>query len=332
MSESIEKQQLFFKWLALTAVAEWLIMRTATRAAIHMPKSPAFITVYQGLNTVGQVAATFTALLALGLLLAIAWHCRQQIWLSLTLVGLALLSVVFLFIVSPTWLALLYQLLAVTAVLLICARVLWGQGKEAGGKWGWQGTAALLFPALALLAGLVVQLLPNLYALLGWPGPPPLTSFLFNLGELLVVVTVFVWWWVSRGLHGRSHSWLLWLVAAIPALLFALSFWRDPAMTGILTIWSTGLTLFLPWPVYTLALWLAGVTVLATWRTIPAMAYAILLLIAAGYTPQLSSQLFCAIIGLWLLARPLTFTVAHPTHDRQPAEQPIETKLITDYR
>lgn len=194
MSESIEKQQLFFKWLALTAVAEWLIMRTATRAAIHMPKSPAFITVYQGLNTLGQVAATFVALLALGLLLAIAWHSRQQIWLSLTLVGLALLSVLFLIVVPPTWLALLYQLLAVTAVLLICTRVLGGQRAAGGGKWGWQGTTALLFPALALLAGLLVQLLPNLYALLGWPGPPPLTGFLFNLGELLVVVTVFVWW------------------------------------------------------------------------------------------------------------------------------------------
>ncbi|GIK55606.1 MAG: hypothetical protein HND44_05005 [Chloroflexi bacterium] len=331
----MEKQQLLFKWLALTAVAEWLIMRTATRAAIHMPKSPAFITVYQGLNTVGQVAATFVGLLALVLLVDIAWHGRQQIWLSLSLVGLALLSVLFLVVVPPAWLALLYQLLAVTAVLLICTRVLWGQRVSGGGKRGWQGTAVGLFPALALLAGLFVQLWPNLYALLGWPGPPPLTRFLFNLGELLVVVTVFIWWWC----YGRTRSWIIWLLAAIPALLFALSFWRDPAMTGILTIWSTGLTLFLPWPVYALALWLAGVTVLATCRTVPAIAYAILLLIAAGYTPQLSSQLFCAIIGLWLLARPeavspspLPFPAATFVHHRQPVDQPLENKLLTDHQ
>ncbi|MBX3055315.1 MAG: hypothetical protein KF770_02485 [Anaerolineae bacterium] len=295
----MEKQQLLFKWLALTAVAEWLILRTATRAAIHVPKSPAFITVYQGLNSLGQVAATFVALLAMVLLVGIAWHGRQQIWLSLTLVGLALLSVLFLFIVPPTWLALLYQVLAVTAVLLIGVCLFWGQG-TAGGKRVWQGAAAWLFPALALLCGLLVQLLPNVYALAGRPGPPPLTGVLFNLGELLIVITVFLWWWS----YGRTHSWQYWLLAAIPALLFALSFWRDPAMTGILTIWSTGLTLFLPWPVYALALWLVGVTVLATWRAAPLTAYAILLLMAAGYTPQLSSQLFCAMIGLWLLARP----------------------------
>lgn len=324
----MEKQQLLFKWLALTAVAEWLILRTATRAAIHVPKSPAFITVYQGLNSLGQVAATFVGLLALVLLLGIAWHGRRQVWLSLALSGLAVLSVLFLFIVPPTWLALLYQFLAVTAVWLICTRVLWGQGEEGGGKRGWQGTAALLFPAFVLLAGLLVQLLPNLYALVGWPGPPPLTGVLFNLGELLIVVTVFLWWWS----YGRTQSWLLWLLAAIPALLFAMSFWRDPAMTGILTIWSTGLTLFLPWPVYALALWLVGVTVLSTWRTAPLIAYAILLLIAAGYTPQLSSQLFCAIIGLWLLARPLPFPSPTPAHDRQPVDQPLENKLITDYQ
>jgi hypothetical protein len=328
----MEKQQLFFKWLALAAVAEWLIMRTATRAAIHMPKSPAFITVYQGLNTLGQVVATFVALLALGLLLAIAWHGRQQIWLSLTLVGLALLSVLFLFIVPPTWLALLYQLLAVTAVLLICARVLWGQRVAGRGKWGWQGTAALLFPAFALLAGLLVQLLPNVYALFGWPGPPPLTAALFNLGELFVIASVVVWWWMVRMVYGRTHSWQHWLLAAIPALLFALSFWRDPAMTGILTIWSTGLTLFLPWPVYALALWLVGVTVLATWRPHPPLAYAILLLISAGYAPQLSSQLFCALIGLWLLARPLPDVQKQTSSAWQQDEPGIKATLLTDNR
>ncbi|NUM44455.1 MAG: hypothetical protein HUU38_07075 [Anaerolineales bacterium] len=294
------KQQLFFKWLALSAVAEWLIMRTATRAAIHIPKSPTFITIYQGLNTVGQVTAAFVALLSLGLLLTIAWHDRRQIWLSLILGGLAMLGILFLIIVPPTWLAFGYQLLAVMAVLLICSRAFWGQD-VAGGRRGWQGVAVLLFPALALFTGLLVQLLPNLYKLFGWPGPPLLTIALFNLGELFVIVSVGVWWWVSHLLYGRFASWQIWLFAAIPMVFFAISFWRDAAMTGILTIWSTGLTLYLPWPVYALALWLAGVTILATWKQTPAVAYAILLLISAGYAPQLSSQLFCAIIGIWLL-------------------------------
>jgi len=299
----MNNRQMFYKWLAVAAVVEWLLLRTITRAAIHVPKSPLVISVYTAVNQIGQVAAAFVALLALVLLLWIAWQGRRKVWLAIVLVGLAVLSVLFLFVVPPAWLALTYQLLAITAVSLLCVRVVGGKGGAVREKMRWPGTAALLFPAAALMAGLLVQLLPNFYALLGWTGPPPLTGILFNLGELLVVGSVLAWF----SLYGRTHSWRIWLLAAIPALLFALSFWRDPAMTGILTIWSTGLTLFLPWPVYVLALWLAGVTVLAAWRSDPLAAYAILLLISAGYAPQLSSQLFCALIGLWLWARPFPF-------------------------
>lgn len=296
----MEKQQTYFKWLAVAALIEWLLLRTFTRAAIHIPKSPMMISIYTAVNQIGQVTAAFVALLAFVLLLWVAWQMRPAVILPLALVCLALLNVLFLLAIPPTWLAMTYQLLAVTAVFLIACTVFWGRGPLPEVKRVWRETAVTLFPACALLTGLWVQLLPNLYTLLGWPGPPPLTSVFFNLGEVLVVSSVFVWWWW----YGRSRSWQIWLAAFLPALFFVLSFQRDPALTGILTIWSTGLTLFLPWPVYTLALWLAGMTVLVNWHRRPALAYAVLLLTSAGYAPQLSSQLFCALIALWLLARP----------------------------
>lgn len=310
------KQQLFCKWLALAALVEWLLVRTFTRAAIHVPKSWWLIWIYTAVNQLGQVVTALVGLLAMGLLLWLAWHTRHQIWLPLVLTGLVGLSVLFLLLVPPVWLAVVYQVLAVTAVLLSVGR----------GGGGWSATARLLFPTAALLAGLLVQLLPNLYALCHWPGPPPLTGVLFNLGELCVVITILGYWWG----HGRTSTRQNWLLAALPALFFALSFWRDPAMTGILAIWSTGLTLFLPWPVYTLALWLAGVTVLANWQVRPSLAYAILLLMAAGYAPQLSSQLFCALIALWLLARPLPIIPIHPLHHLPPDNFHCERQLITD--
>lgn len=299
----MKKIQPLFQWLALAALGEWLLGRTLTRAAIHMPKTPAFISAYTAVNQMGQVLATFVALLALVLLVWILWQAGPINGLSLVLAGLIGLSLLFLWLVPPVWLALVYQLLAITAVGLI------------GVNWiGRAGTARLLlvwlFPALTLLAGLLVQLLPTVYALLSWPGPPPLSGLIFRLGEGFVITSVGGWWWV----YGRERSWRIWLRAALPALLFALSFHRDPAMTGILTIWSTGLTLFLPWPLYAVALWLAGMTVLAAWHRQPAVAYAILLLISAGYAPQLSSQLFCALIGLWLLAR------ARPVPHSAPSE------------
>lgn len=329
MGRTMIKQQSLFKWLALSALVEWLLVRTLTRAAIHIPKSPEIIVIYSAVNQIGLVAAAFVALLSFVLLLWIAWQSRQEVWLSLVLFGVGGLSVFFLWLMPPAWLAMVYQLLALTAVFLICS------GKvrnwiEKAGTWG--QTAALLLPAAAVSAGLLYQLLPNLYALMGWPGPPPLTGVLFNLGELLVIGSVLVWWWTSRSLHNRSRSWIIWVLAAIPALLFALSFWRDPAMTGILTIWSTGLTLFLPWPVYVLTLWLVGVTVLANWQSDPPLAYAVLLLVSAGYTPQLSSQLFCALIALWLLERPLPFLQKQTSSVRPQDDLALTATILTENR
>ncbi|MCB0033174.1 MAG: hypothetical protein KDE51_04115, partial [Anaerolineales bacterium] len=98
------KQQILFKWLAIGAVVEWLLVRTVTRAAIHVPKSDVVIAGYTAVNQIGQVAATFVALLALGLLLWLAWQTRAAIIFPMTLAGLAGLSLLFLFVVPPAWL------------------------------------------------------------------------------------------------------------------------------------------------------------------------------------------------------------------------------------
>lgn len=319
---------MFYKWLAAAAVVEWLLVRTMTRAAIHVPKSPLVIWVYTAVNQIGLISAAFVALLAFVLLLWLVWETRQTIMLPLALVGLSGLSALLLFVAPPAWLAVTYQLFAIMAVLLLVGSSYWQGVAKPGRKRRWRGTAVVLFPACALLAGLAVQLLPNLYRLLGWPGPPPFTTVLYDLGEMFVVGSVLVWWWE----YGRSRSWQHWLLAVMPTLLFTLSFWHDPAMTGILTIWSTGLTLFLPWLVYVLALWLAGVTVLVNWQARPVLAYAILLFIAAGYAPQLSSQLFCALIALRLLAQPLPSVQKQTSSAWQQDESGIAATLITDNR
>jgi hypothetical protein len=299
MAVVMTTQQTIFRWLAAAALVEWFVLRTVTRAAIHAPTSPTAAAFFQGLNTVGLVAASFVALLALIALGWIGWREWRgggAVLLPLLLVARAGFSVLFLTLVPVGWTAVLAHLLTLAIIILIAAPVIIRRPSSAiRHRWSF----VILFPALALLAGLLYQALPALYAAAGWPGPAPFTSLLFNLGELSVIASVGALWWV----YGRNRTVWYWLVAAVPALLFALSFWRDPAMTGILTIWSTGLTLFLPWPFYVAALWLAGVTVLSAWNSQPPMAHAVLLLTAAGYAPQLSSQLFCALVALWLLAQ-----------------------------
>ena len=311
------KQLTLFRWLVIAALIEWLIVRTVTRAAIHIPKSSAVISIYQAVNMAGQVAGAFVALLALVLMGWIAhheWQTRQVTLFPLALFGLVVLSLTFLVIVPSAWLAAVYHLLGISVVALIGRMMIrTSSGYALYNRYHFMRIVAFLLPAMALLMGILYQFWPTLYTTMGWSGPPLLTGVLFNLGEVLVVLSVVLLWWV----YGRTTSGRIWLWAIIPPLLFTMSFQRDPAMTGILTIWSTGLTLFLPWLVYALALWLAGVTILATWRTLPAMAYALLLLISAGYAPQLSSQLFCALIALWLLTQ-VSYTVASSQHSVLP--------------
>jgi hypothetical protein len=283
---------IFFRWLTVAALADWLITRTVTRTAIFMPKPPPVVAAYQALTLVGQLAFTLTGLLALAAVLWIAWQSRRAVVSPLVLLCLAILSIASVFVAPGGWLAAGYQLLVMVAVGIV-------------GTCAWQGSGGIKnkiawsVPALALLLGGLYQLLPALYTALRWPGPPPFTETLFNLGELFVVLTPIVLWWAvgRREAASSSYGW-----AAIPALAFAVAYLVNPAMTAIIAIWSTGLTLYLPWPLYAVSLWLGGVVVIASLRRGGHTGPALLLLAAGGYAPQLSTQVFLGLIALWFLA------------------------------
>ena len=158
--------------------------------------------------------------------------------------------------------------------------------------------------ALAMVAATLYQAVPTLYALLHWPGPPAWGLPLFRMGEGLVVAgAVALWWALGRRADRRS-----WLAGCLLASLFAAAYLAAPAMTATLVVWSHGLTLSLPWPFYAMALWLYGVTIIGSWRTGQRyIVYALLLLLAAGYAPQLSSQFWFGLIALWLLTEGVAF-------------------------
>lgn len=283
----------FFFWLSLAAVAEWLIARTLARAAIFMPKTPAMILVYKALGITGQFATSLTGLLAIVALGWIAWHHlrqHQNLALAVTCLALLLVSLLGLFIPTAGWLALCFQALLSVGILLLLGQV-------------WKRTVAIAFKiavslvALTLLVTALYQGLDLVASALGMPGLPVSNMLFFNAGELLVLLSAAALWWASA----RRAHWLIWLIAAVPALAFAVPRLLAPSMTGIMTIWSTGLTLYLPWPAYVVALWLAGVTVLHTLRLGDATGWAILLLAAGGFAPQLSIQAFLGLIALWLL-------------------------------
>jgi hypothetical protein len=287
---------LFLRLLALAALLDWLLTRTITRMAIFMPKTPAMISGYEVVSFVGQVGSSLAGLLVLaglGWIILYEWRRRSR-WLALVLAAQIGLSLLFLVAVPFGWLAVARYGLTLTAITLLAHPIL--KNGSYSGPFALQ-RVILLLPVLALSLGELFHLSPALYTLLGWPGPPVFSMTLFNLGEFFAVFTPMALWWV----WGRHASRQAWIIGAIPAMLFAGIYLATPAMTGTIVIWSTGMTLFLPWPVYTLSLWLAGTTILAATGRSSAAGWAILLLAAGGYAPQFSVQIFLSLIGLWLL-------------------------------
>jgi len=275
-----------FRWLTFAALLDWLITRTLTRAGVFIPKSPAWITAYQGAAVFGQGASTLAGLLALTALGWVAWQewpPRRNRAFSLILGGLGGLSLLFLFIPAVGWLAVLNHLLLLVALAVIFWRArqhLW-----------------LMVPILALITSSLYQFLPALYEALHLSETPSVTLGLFNLGEMLVVLSALGFGWVA----GQGATRREWVLAAIPAIAFTGMFLSVPAMAGIFSIWSVGLTLFLPWPLYTLSVWGTGVAILKAMREKSALGWGILLLASGGYASQLSTQTFYGLIAVWML-------------------------------
>lgn len=274
------------RWLIYAALADWLLARTLTRLGIFMPKSPMLIVFYQSLTQAGLAAAAFAGLLVLTVLLIWAlkaWSTGGERPMAIALGLLVFLSIIFLFIQPPAPLGLFYQLVLISVLVHIC----WRGCRQVDSQ---SKRLAVLFPTLALLTGSVGHL--TQLAGLTEPGLP-----LFQAGELLVVLSAFTFWLA----YGRPGSGWIWIGAALPALGFTIFRLLDPATSGILAIWSTGLTLYLPWPFYTFSIWLNGVAVLASLRRGETAAGAILLLASGGFASQLTSHTFLGLIGLRLL-------------------------------
>ena len=290
----------FFRWLTIAALIEWLIGRTLTRSAIYMPKTPLMISAYQALGAIGQVALTLTSLLALLALLWIAWQERRNLAFSLLLIASAVLSLAFIVVMPEGWWLVFDRIMIVAIVTVLIGR-LWRTARDR--RW----SIAVTIPMMAVWLGALYQLLPALAQAFQLPAAPPLGHALFNVGEILVALTPIALWLVWRPRERKR----VYGLAAIPAILFAIMHLAAPAMTSILSIWSIGLTLYLPWPIYALSLWLGALVVVSALKRDQPIGWALLLLVTAGYAAQVSTQVFISIIALWMLsAEPLRYSAA----------------------
>lgn len=283
-------------WLVIAALGDWLLLRTVSRTAIFMPKTPLLAEVFLWLGQAGQFAANTTTLLAFLCLGWMIWRESQhrEGWpLAAALTGLLIASILFVFVPPGGWLAATHWLLVAVVGFLILRMQ----------RRGWR-SLAILPAGLALLLAVLHLALPGQ------------TLGLFWAGEVFAVTAPVALWWRC----GRGASRTIQIGALLPALTFALVYLGSPSMTGTIVVWSTGLTLFLPWWMYGLGLWAAGVVVgqsllTGSGKEQRMMGYGLLLLAAGGYGPQLSVHQFLGLIGLYLL-------LAGELRDRSPLTDP----------
>jgi hypothetical protein len=311
------------RWLALAALAEWLIGRSLTRAAIYIPKSAPLLAAFRGLTLAGQLALSLASLLALVTLVSIAFRGRRNLALSVLLSALVAASLVSMVVPLGGWGALLYHAATLIVVGLL-VKVHLDRAAARPERW------AVGVTALAMVAAHLYLLLPPAGEALGLAGPSSLAIPFFAIGELLFVLTPLAMWWA----YGRLAPRWAWAVAGLVAAGFAGMRLSQPSMVGILAMWSSGLSLYLPLPLYAVSLAFTVVTVVAGVRSGHPGGWAMVLLAAAGLAPQLTTGGFYGLIALWALvstdalaARPFLASARQSTPPLNP--QPGLARALT---
>jgi len=212
--------------------------------------------------------------------------------------------------------------------------------------------AAVSLLAAAYLCAEYYALSYAAQGLRGAGGAPPLAFQILTAGEVLVVAgagALFIAWGVGGGAvgaAGRSPAgdsrpppkgggmdWAFHAPAftlgsrpnrlrlAVPtalSLLLLAGYLANGSTSAILSLWTEGLTLYLPFPLYLAAFWLYGWTVVACFQRRDGFAVgcALLLLFVGGYVLELTYQHLLAALAL------LVLTQAEATAD-EPDASPI---------
>lgn len=285
--------------LALAVAGEVVLFRVVSRVGVHIPKDGAVLTVYGRLTQLGSFSFNLATLLAGAAMVLAA--------LTLFRGGRAFLRNALL----PGWLLTIVGESALFAALppSETRRLLFGVTAAAGlalvalaarrqREVVWISTGAFLLAAYYTLSNLGAVVFRA-------TATAPFSQDAVRLGEALVPVaalTVFVVWgppltWRAA----RRHPW----VYGLPSLLtlaVAAAFFGPGSTSSILSLWTTGLSLYLPLPLYILALWMYGVAFahsVATGRH--QVAAALVLLFAAGLSLETTYQYLLAMLALLIL-------------------------------
>ncbi len=308
--------------LIVAALLEITLLRLTTRIGVHVPRSELAGDALQAASFVGSFAFNSASILAIGLTVLLLFLMTTQIRDSAARVSLAVISgalmislVMSLVTGRAVWDG-VFGLAATLLVLMLGISLMARRNVSAGPR------AAVALIVGAYLCYQYYSLSHLAYRLVDYAALPPLGIDVLRWGEVLVVIAsalVFWAWGLPRWrLAGRAG------IAAVVLLVVVvgLSTITPSSTTSILALWTTGMSFFLPSPVYLLALALYLVTVVACFRDKDAfwLGTGLLLLLVAGYMPEATYHHLLVILGVGFLAG--AFHIVEEAPNRVPATVP----------
>jgi hypothetical protein len=286
------------------AVAETLFLRLATRVGVHLPKGELARAGLHVASLAGTLALNFAAVLSVGFVVVLLALLVIRAEAGAARLALAALSAAMLWGLGSTlttdslmgnaFFGLTMTLLVVWAGCGVARRT--GLPLDARIATGLMVVAYVCYQYYALAH--------LLYRALDYSTVPPLAVPMLRLGEgLVVVASAAVFWawgprrWQQAGVAGTS-------LTAVAVFVVAAGSLAPAATTSILALWTTGLSLFLPLPLYLLALGLYLLTAVACLRNAKDfwVGAGLLLLLLAGYMPEATYDHLLVLLGVAFVA------------------------------
>ncbi len=290
--------------LGAAALLETLLLRLVTRVGVHLPRGDAISEAFQSASFLGSLAFNFASLLAIALVVLILGSVAlrtgsRPVGLAVTSLSLSMLWGLGLSLATGSPAADALFGLSTALLVGLMGLVL---AKPAGGRW--TPRLALALMVTAYLCYQYYTLAHLLYRILDYPALPPLSVTALRLGEGLVVAAGFAVFWAWGAERWRRVGPLGMMAVAALVLAFALAALSPTSTTAILALWTTGLSLFLPFPLYMVSLALYLLTLVACWRRGDALwtASGLLLLVLAGYMPEATYHHLLLVLGVAFLS------------------------------
>ncbi|HMU53586.1 MAG TPA: hypothetical protein PKA61_01200 [Nitrospira sp.] len=332
--------QYTIKLVLLVSFLELILYRLVSRLGMHLSKLAAdhqwIIPTFTALTEIGQWLLNAVAiLLFLGLILGLTNRLASRGWSGLNKVTvpcvalLMLLTVGFLF-VPPTMIgSAIYNLIALTAIVLLMTEYLLTHH-----DWSHRvlGTVYLL----GISGWLYYQMVSTFYSFLGTVAAPPFVYEFHRGGEaLMVLASILVYGAYGRGLSFRSRNqhqrrraiWFWGTAGSIFTVMLFLDYLLnryDPVMAsnirkgadgiGWIFQFGMGYTFYLPFALYMAGLLCWSYTVIRLLTMGRLAGYGLGLMFIAGYALLYSNLTLMVVLGVMLLTM--------DRYRREPLEAP----------